>query len=142
LYAIIAKKSQKIAADFEHPSLQGVIVVYRKTEHFILGDYLVSANTTITRIDLVDSVHQQVGLSKADAGRLVNGVLEVITKSLVDGDGLKLSSFGTFNIRNKRERIGRNPKTGIEVPITPRRVVTFRASPNFKVAVANKGKTA
>jgi integration host factor subunit alpha len=91
---------------------------------------------TLTRADLVDAVHVGVGLSKADAGRIVESVLGKISDALADGENVKLSGFGTFILRDKRQRIGRNPKTGIEVPITPRRVVSFRASQSLRARVA------
>ncbi len=83
---------------------------------------------TVTRADLSDAVYREVGLSRDESGKLVASVFEYIAASLVDGVPVKLSSFGSFNLRNKAMRIGRNPKTGDEVPITPRRVVVFRAS--------------
>ena len=83
---------------------------------------------TRTRADLTEAVAQNVGLSRGEAGSLVESVLETVAQSLEEGETVKLSSFGTFQTRDKRERIGRNPKTGEEVPITPRRVLTFRPS--------------
>jgi integration host factor subunit alpha len=83
---------------------------------------------TLTRADLSDAVHQQVGLSRSESADLVKSVLDRITEKLVSGETVKLSSFGTFAVRQKGGRIGRNPKTGQEVPITPRRVLVFRPS--------------
>jgi integration host factor subunit alpha len=83
---------------------------------------------TLTRADLSDAVHQQVGLSRSESAELVKSVLDHMSVDLVKGDPVKLSSFGTFMVRAKGERIGRNPKTGVEVPITPRRVLVFRPS--------------
>ncbi len=83
---------------------------------------------TVTRADLSDAVFREVGLSRDESGKLVASVFEHISTSLVNGASVKLSSFGSFNLRNKALRVGRNPKTGEEVPITPRRVVVFRAS--------------
>ncbi len=83
---------------------------------------------TLTRADLSDAVHQNVGLSRTESADLVKSILDHITTSLVDGETVKLSSFGTFMVRSKGGRIGRNPKTGEEVPITPRRVLVFRPS--------------
>ena len=83
---------------------------------------------TRTRADLTEAVAQNVGLARSEAGQLVESVLDSVTQSLERGETVKLSSFGTFQTRDKRERIGRNPKTGEEVPITPRRVLTFRPS--------------
>lgn len=83
---------------------------------------------THTRADLTEAVYQAVGLSRQESGQLVETVLETIGTRLEQGETVKLSSFGTFQVRDKSERIGRNPKTGEEVAITPRRVLTFRAS--------------
>ena len=86
------------------------------------------AGTTLTRADLSEAVHRQIGLSRTESADLVKLVLDTIGDMLVTGEAVKLSSFGTFMVRAKRERIGRNPKTGQEVPITPRRVLVFRPS--------------
>ncbi len=83
---------------------------------------------TITRADLGESIYQQVGLSRNESAALVEMVLDEISKQLIDGKTVKISSFGSFSVRQKKERIGRNPKTGVEVPITPRKVLVFRAS--------------
>ncbi len=95
---------------------------------------------TLTRMDLADAVHNQVGLSRNDSSDLVESVLTHVSDSLVRGDSVKISSFGTFSVREKAARIGRNPKTGEEVPIHPRRVLTFRPSHLMKdrVAAGNK----
>ena len=90
------------------------------------------AGKTITRADLGEAVHRQVGLSRSESLDLVNQILREISDTLVKGEPVKLSSFGTFEVRFKKERIGRNPKTREEVPITPRRVLTFRASQVMK----------
>ena len=92
---------------------------------------------TLTRADLSESVHRKVGLSRTESGSLVESVLEEICLAAVRGEQIKLSSFGTFSIRSKNERIGRNPKTGEEVPITPRRVMVFRPSNILKSRVLN-----
>jgi len=83
---------------------------------------------TLTRADLAEAVFQKVGLPRNESAEIVELVLREIVTSLERGDPVKLSSFGSFGIRDKGERIGRNPKTGQEVPITPRRVLVFRAS--------------
>lgn len=83
---------------------------------------------TITRADLSESVYQEVGLSRNKSALLVETVLEEISQALIAGETVKLSSFGTFAVRQKNQRVGRNPKTGEEVPILPRRVLVFRAS--------------
>ncbi|MEM7620222.1 MAG: integration host factor subunit alpha [Pseudomonadota bacterium] len=83
---------------------------------------------TLTRADLAEAIVQKVGLPRNESAELVEMVLSEIVQSLENGDTVKLSSFGSFGIREKSERMGRNPKTGEEVPITPRRVLVFRAS--------------
>ncbi|MCK4946122.1 MAG: integration host factor subunit alpha [Alphaproteobacteria bacterium] len=86
------------------------------------------SNQTITRADLSQAVYEQVGLSRNESADLVEAVLGEVCNALERGEMVKISSFGTFHVRGKRQRIGRNPKTGEEVPILPRRVLTFRAS--------------
>jgi len=83
---------------------------------------------TLTRADLSEALHRQVGLSRADSAQLVEQMLDMLGDALERGENVKISGFGTFVLRDKGERIGRNPKTGVEVPIAPRRVLTFRAS--------------
>jgi len=83
---------------------------------------------TLTRADLSEAVHRQIGLSRTESADLVKTIIDVVSNRLVDGEKVKLSSFGTFIVRDKGGRIGRNPKTGDEVPITPRRVLVFRPS--------------
>jgi integration host factor subunit alpha len=83
---------------------------------------------TLTRADLAEALHQQVGLSRTDSSKMVEQILDHMCGALSKGDNVKISGFGTFVLRDKGERVGRNPKTGIEVPIAPRRVLTFRAS--------------
>ena len=83
---------------------------------------------TLTRADLAEAVFQKVGLPRNELAEIVELVLREIVASLERGQTVKLSSFGSFGIRDKGQRIGRNPKTGQEVPITPRRVLVFRAS--------------
>ena len=83
---------------------------------------------TLTRADLAEAVVRQVGLPRNESQELVELVLKEVSSCLAEGKPVKLSSFGSFGIREKGERIGRNPKTGEEVPITPRRVLVFRPS--------------
>jgi integration host factor subunit alpha len=83
---------------------------------------------TLTRADLAEAVFQKVGLPRNESAEIVELVLHEIVACLARGKTVKLSSFGSFGIRDKGQRIGRNPKTGQEVPITPRRVLVFRAS--------------
>jgi integration host factor subunit alpha len=85
-------------------------------------------NRTITRADLAEAVYEQVGLSRNESADLVEMVLDEVSQKLIEGGSVKISSFGSFAVREKGERIGRNPKTGIEVPILPRKVLVFRAS--------------
>ena len=91
---------------------------------------------TLTRMDLSESVFREVGLSRNESADLVESVLEKISASLVSGEQVKISSFGTFSIRKKNARVGRNPKTGKEAPIPPRRVLTFRPSHLMKDRVS------
>ena len=95
---------------------------------------------TTTRSTLSEAVFKNVGLSRNESATLVDSVFSEILKSLTTGDDVKISSFGTFVVRQKKERIGRNPKTGEEVPITARSVVTFRASNVLKSKVNTKNK--
>lgn len=94
---------------------------------------------TLTRTDLADSVHETLGLSRADSAQLVESVLSHMCDALSDGENVKISGFGSFVLRDKGERIGRNPKTGVEVPIAPRRVLTFRASQSMRKTIAQGG---
>jgi len=95
------------------------------------------AGQTITRADLGEAVYQEVGLSRNESAELVEMVLNEVSDALVRGEMVKISSFGTFSARQKGERIGRNPKTGEEVPILPRRVLVFRASHVLKNRINN-----
>ena len=90
---------------------------------------------TVTRTDLSEAVYQKVGLSRAESARLVEQVLGEIGDSLVAGKAVKLSGFGTFMVRSKGERVGRNPKTGVEVPIEQRRVMLFKPSNVLKAHI-------
>ena len=96
---------------------------------------------TTTRSTLSEAVFKNVGLSRNESATLVDSVFSEILNSLITGDDVKISSFGTFVVRQKKERIGRNPKTGEEVPITARSVVTFRASNVLKSKVNTKNKS-
>lgn len=90
---------------------------------------------TITRADLAEAVYEEVGLSRNETAELVEQVLDEVVSALASGQHVKISSFASFNVRQKGERIGRNPKTGEEVPIEPRRVIAFRASQQLKEKV-------
>ena len=83
---------------------------------------------TLTRADLAETVHREIGLSRAESASAVEKLLDHLCDALAKGENAKISGFGSFVLRDKGERIGRNPKTGVEVPIAPRRVLTFRAS--------------
>jgi integration host factor subunit alpha len=87
---------------------------------------------TLTRAHLAEAVYQEVGLSRSESAQLVDSILTEIGDSLVKDGIVKISSFGTFSVRRKGQRIGRNPKTGEEVPILPRRVLVFRPSQVLK----------
>ncbi len=91
---------------------------------------------TLTRADLAEAINRKVGLSRSDSLGMVESILDLMTGALESGENVKISGFGTFLLRDKGQRIGRNPKTGVEVPITPRRVLTFRASQMLKDRIA------
>ena len=95
---------------------------------------------TLTRADLAESINRKLGLSRAESLAMVEAILEKMCVALAEGENVKISGFGSFVLRDKNERIGRNPKTGEEVPITPRRVLSFRPSHLMKdrVAAGNK----
>ena len=104
-----------------------------------MGDIM--PNKTLTRMDLSEAVFREVGLSRNESAQLVEAVLEHMSDALVDGEQVKISSSGTFSVRDKTARVGRNPKTGEEVPINPRRVLTFRPSHLMKDRVAEGNKS-
>ncbi len=88
--------------------------------------------TTLTRADLAEALNRKLGLSRSESLGMVEAILDQMSDALEQGENVKISGFGTFLLRDKGERVGRNPKTGVEVPITPRRVMTFRASQMLK----------
>jgi integration host factor subunit alpha len=90
---------------------------------------------TLTRSDLSEAVYREVGLSRNESAELVESILQHVSGALVSGETVKISSFGTFATRDKGQRIGRNPKTGEEVPIEPRRVLVFRPSHILKARI-------
>ena len=98
------------------------------------------SSTTLTRIELSEAVYREVGLSRNESAELVETVLNHISNALIKGEQVKISAFGTFSTRNKKQRIGRNPKTGTEIPITSRRVISFKASQIMKEKVAAGNK--
>ena len=99
------------------------------------------SDKTLTRMDLSAAVFREGGLSRNESADLVETGLELMSSALVRGEQVKISSFGTFSVRDKNARVGRNPKTGEEVPITPRRVLTFRPSHLMKERVATGNKS-
>ena len=93
---------------------------------------------TLTRAEIAEAINRRLGLSRSESLQMVESILTHMSEALARGENLKISGFGTFLLRDKAQRIGRNPKTGVEVPITPRRVLTFRASQMLKDRVAGK----
>ncbi|UVI38102.1 integration host factor subunit alpha [Qipengyuania spongiae] len=91
---------------------------------------------TLTRADLAETINRKMGLSRAESLDLVEAILSKMCAAMSDGENVKISGFGSFVLRDKNERVGRNPKTGVEVPITSRRVLTFRASQLLKDRIA------
>ncbi|MXP46173.1 integration host factor subunit alpha [Altererythrobacter luteolus] len=92
--------------------------------------------STLTRADLAETINRKMGFSRAESLDLVESILAHMCEAMSDGENVKISGFGSFILRDKKERVGRNPKTGVEVPITPRRVMTFRASQLLKERIA------
>ncbi|MBL8655953.1 MAG: integration host factor subunit alpha [Altererythrobacter sp.] len=95
-----------------------------------------SSAGTLTRADLAETVNRKLGLSRAESLAMVESILARMSGALARGENVKISGFGSFVLRDKNERMGRNPKTGVEVPITSRRVLTFRASQLLKSRIA------
>ena len=93
------------------------------------------SENTITRVQLTEAVYQEVGLSRNESADLLESVLDMIADTLANDETVKISSFGSFSVRSKGERIGRNPKTGEEVPILPRKVLVFRPSQVLKARI-------
>jgi integration host factor subunit alpha len=91
---------------------------------------------TLTRADLAERLNEEIGLSRAESARIVESILDKMSEALADGENVKISGFGSFLLRDKAERVGRNPKTGVVVPISSRRVLTFRASQSLRERVA------
>jgi integration host factor subunit alpha len=102
----------------------------------IAGKGLMRSMSTLTRADLAEALNRKLGLSRSESLSMVESILDHMSDALEKGENVKISGFGTFLLRDKGERIGRNPKTGVEVPITPRRVLTFRASQMLKERIA------
>jgi len=93
---------------------------------------------TLTRAAIAEAIHRQLGLSRSESLAMVESIIKHMGEALAGGENVKISGFGTFLLRDKGQRIGRNPKTGVEVPITPRRVMTFRASQMLKDRISGR----
>lgn len=93
---------------------------------------------TVTRAHLAEAIYANVGLSRNESAALLETVLEHMAASLEAGEAVKISAFGTFLVRHKGQRVGRNPKTGVEVPILPRKVLSFRPSQTLKARINNE----
>ena len=100
------------------------------------------AGHTVTRAELAEAVFREIGLSRNECAKLVESVLELIADRVAHGETVKISSFGSFSVRSKGQRVGRNPKTGHEVPILPRRVLVFHASHVLKDRINSEGRGA
>lgn len=87
---------------------------------------------TITRADVAETIYEEIGLSRKDSGDILDMILDEMTQELVKGNDVKLSSFGSFALRNKKARAGRNPKTGVDAVISPRRVISFKPSQTMR----------
>lgn len=98
---------------------------------------MMASQTTLTRADLAETLNRNIGLSRSESAQMVESILDHLADALAAGENVKISGFGTFVLRDKSQRIGRNPKTGIEVPIKPRRVLTFRASQSMRDRIAD-----
>ena len=90
---------------------------------------------TITRADVAETIYEEIGLSRKDSTDILDMILDEIVKELSNGNDVKLSSFGTFSLRQKKERSGRNPKTGVEAIISPRKVISFKPSPTMRKTI-------
>jgi integration host factor subunit alpha len=95
---------------------------------------------TITRAQLAEAIYAEIGLSRNESAQLLETVLETISASLEAGEAVKISAFGTFAVRQKGQRVGRNPKTGVEVPIAPRKVLSFRPSQVLRMRLAKASR--
>ena len=91
----------------------------------------------MTKAELVDAIFGRVGLSKTESQNIIEVIFDIIEQTLIEGESVKISGFGTFNVKKKNARRGRNPKTGNDLQITPRRVITFKASNHLKERIDN-----
>ncbi|SIN61679.1 integration host factor, alpha subunit [Parasphingorhabdus marina DSM 22363] len=131
-----AKRAKSTVKIYKFESLP---YIKSKIFNLLLGDIYMNFSSTLTRADLADTMNRQVGLSRADSAVMVESILDFMIEALVSGENVKISGFGTFVLRDKGERTGRNPKTGVEVPIAPRRVLTFRASQTMRDRIIAAG---
>ena len=95
---------------------------------------------TVTKVNITEAIYEEIGLSRKDSGDVLDMIIEEIRSELISGNDVKISSFGTFALREKKARMGRNPKTGEEAEITPRTVISFKPSQILRQAVNKKGK--
>ncbi|MBQ8671624.1 MAG: integration host factor subunit alpha [Alphaproteobacteria bacterium] len=95
---------------------------------------------TVTKVNITEAIYEEIGLSRKDSGDVLDMIIEEIRSELIAGNDVKISSFGTFALREKKARMGRNPKTGEEAEITPRTVISFKPSQILRQAVNKKGK--
>ncbi len=95
---------------------------------------------TVTKVNITEAIYEEIGLSRKDSGDVLDMIIEEIRSELIAGNDVKISSFGTFALRKKKARMGRNPKTGEEAEITPRTVISFKPSQILRQAVNKKGK--
>jgi integration host factor subunit alpha len=116
---------------YSEPRMESKILNYEKDG----GGPVEDGRRTLTRADLADAVYRAVGLSRSESADMVEVVLGEISDVIAAGETVKLSSFGSFIVRSKGERLGRNPKTGVEVPIAPRRVIVFKPSNIMKARI-------
>lgn len=96
--------------------------------------------SALTKAQLAELLFEQIGLNKRESKDMIDAFFDLISGSLVDGDDVKISGFGNFQIRTKASRPGRNPKTGEAIPIQARRVVTFHASHKLKDLIQDQGR--
>lgn len=126
----------------ETPSCKSLILTRKfHSPYDYIEEGINMTDKTLTRMDLSEAVFREVGLSRNESAQLVESVLDHMSDALVEGEQVKISSFGTFSVREKSARVGRNPKTGEEVPINPRSVLTFRPSHLMKDRVASGNKS-
>ena len=115
------------------------MVKHKLCHGFASSGDLMTTNTTLTRADLAETLNRHIGLSRSESATMVESILSKMCGALAEGENVKISGFGTFVLRDKNERVGRNPKTGEPAAINPRRVISFRASQIMKSRVHGAG---